>query len=1101
MSELADNSSNVSLNGHEPFITGNVPGQCETAFNGPPVSGSTTSGLVAGMNALTFNVDNCYPAVGENPTGVDFVAIVTYRVEGALAPSLGASYSGKATNTTESESGDLTLTGVSEEPDGQVSGDATFDSGLLGGGAYVGTVSGSSVELAIVSATRSLCSGGGCVAISLSGTIGPHGALSGTYLVYSGSGTGSHGVWKVNPEAEPKTISTAVAADDPVSGATGVNYTIDLTPGPSGALSSGAGTLAIAFPIGTTVAACPEIVLTDFTSSASGSPSSCSTSNALLTFTVPIAVGGGDHLQIVLSDMTNTAATGAQAVAISTSRDDTGRAKYALAPGGTLSGTVQYEASGGLQPVTGSIVQACDATGCYSSTTETASDGSYSLQLPVGTYTITAFPPTSNGYSVSEGSAGPIDISAGQPATEDVTLPAIAPIRSGVTFNGQSGTVGSVFWGSSAPLTVHGCQGGYGEVLVSSLDSQTDAADITFAGLTETAPDSGVYTANIPALYPSHGTGTVQSVVECPPATALAPASGPASGRNTVQISGRGFIGATAVMFGSRRASFSVVSGSEIDAVAPAGNGAVAVTVTTPAGTIGSATLGQYTYLTVSSVSPSKGSPSSGADVTITGSGFKDVQAVYFGDTTATDVKVLSDTEISASAPAGTGSVPVTVLTVDGGESSPADASFTYATPAANAASKQLTRPGHTEIEVRSEGPTAHMLTLLAQEMVASPSGPPSYASPASSPGYASPASGALLGALKQVGDGADVVKESQEVLEHAANECIFGNGNGSFSLGTAVINALRTVANSLATGAAAEWVLPALPILVEGLGAGAVALAAAAPYVLAAAAISYVTYELYEHGGETLSQIRLVASCVSDSMKGLIPLFENFSSFFVRIDPSGTVEDTNGNPIDDATVTLLRSDSPLGPFTAVQTGSPVMQPSINPETSHESGNFGWEVFAGDYQLTAAKAGCTDPGNGSMATVSTPTLPVPPPQVGLVLTLKCPHEAGPARPTVAALDDDSGLAEGGTQVDIKGAHFTSKAKVRFGRTQARAITVLSFRQHCCDRSCRDRHRPRYGDDQGRYQRTVGRGSVHLRRAAGRQRCNAACGARDGQGQH
>jgi hypothetical protein len=82
VTDLADNSTNVSVNGNQPFITGNVPGQCVNAYDGPPVSGTTTSGLVPGVNTLTFNVDNCYPADGVNPTGVDFVATVTYDTAG-----------------------------------------------------------------------------------------------------------------------------------------------------------------------------------------------------------------------------------------------------------------------------------------------------------------------------------------------------------------------------------------------------------------------------------------------------------------------------------------------------------------------------------------------------------------------------------------------------------------------------------------------------------------------------------------------------------------------------------------------------------------------------------------------------------------------------------------------------------------------------------------------------------------------------------------------------------------------------------------------------------------------------------------------------------
>jgi hypothetical protein len=82
VTDMADNSANVSVNGNQPFITGNVSGQCETDFTGSPMSGSTTSGLVTGVNTLTFNVDNCYPANGETPTGIDFSANVTYSTTG-----------------------------------------------------------------------------------------------------------------------------------------------------------------------------------------------------------------------------------------------------------------------------------------------------------------------------------------------------------------------------------------------------------------------------------------------------------------------------------------------------------------------------------------------------------------------------------------------------------------------------------------------------------------------------------------------------------------------------------------------------------------------------------------------------------------------------------------------------------------------------------------------------------------------------------------------------------------------------------------------------------------------------------------------------------
>ena len=87
VTDLADNSANVSLNGNQPFITRNVPGQCEVDQDGPPALGTTTSGFVAGVNTLTFSLDNCLAGYGMNPTGLDFVAIVTF---GGSGPTVSA---------------------------------------------------------------------------------------------------------------------------------------------------------------------------------------------------------------------------------------------------------------------------------------------------------------------------------------------------------------------------------------------------------------------------------------------------------------------------------------------------------------------------------------------------------------------------------------------------------------------------------------------------------------------------------------------------------------------------------------------------------------------------------------------------------------------------------------------------------------------------------------------------------------------------------------------------------------------------------------------------------------------------------------------------
>lgn len=119
------------------------------------------------------------------------------------------------------------------------------------------------------------------------------------------------------------------------------------------------------------------------------------------------------------------------------------------------------------------------------------------------------------------------------------------------------------------------------------------------------------------------------------------------------------------------------------------------------------------------------------------------------------------------------------------------------------------------------------------------------------------------------------------------------------------------------------------------------------------------------------------------------------------------------------------------------------MSPSVNPEASAANGGFDWEVFAGYYQVTAQKSGCAEPGHPSRLVVSTPVFRVPPPKVGIVLTLNCQGEAPPAKPKVGSLSGRSGPAAGGRSLDIVGSGFFSPVTVRFGTAKARSVQVLS----------------------------------------------------------
>lgn len=84
---------------------------------------------------------------------------------------------------------------------------------------------------------------------------------------------------------------------------------------------------------------------------------------------------------------------------------------------------------------------------------------------------------------------------------------------------------------------------------------------------------------------------------------------------------------------------------------------------------------------TITSVSPSSGSPGGGESVTITGTDLTGATSVTFGGVAATNVVVVSGTTVTATVPAGApGAVNVTVTTPGG--TATATGAYTYASPA-----------------------------------------------------------------------------------------------------------------------------------------------------------------------------------------------------------------------------------------------------------------------------------------------------------------------------------------------------------------------------------------------------------------------------------
>jgi len=125
----------------------------------------------------------------------------------------------------------------------------------------------------------------------------------------------------------------------------------------------------------------------------------------------------------------------------------------------------------------------------------------------------------------------------------------------------------------------------------------------------------------------------------------------------TVRITGTAFAGATKVRFDNLSATFTVLSGTEIEATVPSGAAAGKVSVTTAVATASSAAKFTPTFSLVS-FSPARATANS--NVLITGIGFTASTEVFF-DGTRAQATWISPTKIKAIVPAEAGSGPITV--------------------------------------------------------------------------------------------------------------------------------------------------------------------------------------------------------------------------------------------------------------------------------------------------------------------------------------------------------------------------------------------------------------------------------------------------------
>jgi len=195
-----------------------------------------------------------------------------------------------------------------------------------------------------------------------------------------------------------------------------------------------------------------------------------------------------------------------------------------------------------------------------------------------------------------------------------------------------------------------------------SFNGTAAAFSVTSDTQIQTTVPAGATTGPVSVTAPGGSVTSASSftVLVAPTIDSFTPARGGVG--TSVTITGTNFTGATDVKFNGTSAAFTVSSGTQVLATAPAGVTSGPLSVTTPGGTATSAS--NFTAApTIASFTPTSGGV--GAGVTITGTNFTGATDVKFNGTAAA-FTVASATSIQATVPAGATTGPLSV-TAPGG--------------------------------------------------------------------------------------------------------------------------------------------------------------------------------------------------------------------------------------------------------------------------------------------------------------------------------------------------------------------------------------------------------------------------------------------------
>lgn len=271
--------------------------------------------------------------------------------------------------------------------------------------------------------------------------------------------------------------------------------------------------------------------------------------------------------------------------------------------------------------------------------------------------------------------------------TSDSQIQATAPAGSGtvlVTVTASAGTSNGVAFSYTTVLVItslnpaSGPTGGGNTVTINGagftgatmVKFGTASALFTVVSSTQITATAPAGTGSVPVTVTTSA-GTSNSVTytysAAPSLTSLSPNQGPTSGGNTVTLSGSNLSGATSVLFDGHAATITANSSTQITVTAPAGAAAPAnVTVTTAAGVSNPLPYFYVAAPAITGIDPTMGPTGGGNTVTLFGSNLALTSAVHFGSGAATNITVFSDSQITVTAPPGTGTVLITATTPGG---------------------------------------------------------------------------------------------------------------------------------------------------------------------------------------------------------------------------------------------------------------------------------------------------------------------------------------------------------------------------------------------------------------------------------------------------